>query len=55
MRIDTMATAVDLLDAHRAGDLEHILEFFADDAFVECNCSNTMIVAGKEGLRAYWV
>ncbi|MGY3619271.1 nuclear transport factor 2 family protein [Bradyrhizobium sp. USDA 10063] len=55
MNIDTIATAVDWLDAYRSGDLEHILEFFADQAVVECNCGDTMIVAGKEGLRAYWV
>jgi hypothetical protein len=41
-------------DAYRARDIEAILEMFADDAVVECNCGGMQIITGKEGLRAYW-
>ncbi len=50
-----MAIAVDWLDAYRAGDLACILEFFADDAIVECGCGDVKTIADREGLRAYWV
>ncbi|WP_247834255.1 hypothetical protein [Bradyrhizobium sp. 200] len=38
MTFDAMAAAVDWLDAYRAGDIESILEFYADDAVIECGC-----------------
>jgi SnoaL-like domain len=54
MNFDAMATAVDWLDAYRAGDIDSILEFFADNAVVECGCGRLKNITGKEGLRAYW-
>jgi hypothetical protein len=53
MTFDPMATAIDWLDAYRAGDIDAILAMSSDAAVVECGCSNRTII-GKEGLRAYW-
>jgi ketosteroid isomerase-like protein len=50
-----MAIAVDWLDAYRARDIQGLLEFFADNAVVECACGDMKTITGKEGLRAYWV
>jgi ketosteroid isomerase-like protein len=36
MTFDAMAAAVDWLHTYRAGDTESILEFYADDAVIEC-------------------
>ncbi|PSO16157.1 nuclear transport factor 2 family protein [Bradyrhizobium sp. MOS003] len=55
MSFDPMAAAVDWLDAYRAGDIETILEMYADHAVVRCGCGGMKTVAGKQGLRAYWV
>ena len=33
---DPMAVAIDWLDAYRAGDIEAILEIYAEDAVVHC-------------------
>ena len=54
MKFDAMAAAVDWLDAYRAGDIDVILEMFAEDAAVECRCGGMTTIIGKEGLRAYW-
>lgn len=53
MTFDPMAVAVDWLDAYRAGDIDAILDMYADDAVTECGCDR-LTVTGKEGLRAYW-
>ena len=55
MLFDPMAAAVDWLDAYRAGDIEAILEMYADDAVVHCGCGGMKTIAGRDGLRAYWV
>lgn len=49
-----MAAAVDWLDAYRAGDIEAILELYAEDAVVHCGCCSATIT-GREALRAYWI
>jgi hypothetical protein len=54
MRFDAMAAAVDWLDAYRAGDIETILNMFADGATVECGCAGSTTITGRPGLRAYW-
>jgi ketosteroid isomerase-like protein len=53
MKIDAMATAVDWLDAYRAGDIESILNLFADNAGVECRCGTIKINNGRHALQAY--
>ncbi|MBJ7405862.1 MAG: nuclear transport factor 2 family protein [Bradyrhizobium sp.] len=55
MSFDPMAVAVDWLDAYRAGDLETIMELYAEDAVVHCGCSGAQTITGREALRAYWV
>ncbi|QIO37210.2 MULTISPECIES: nuclear transport factor 2 family protein [Bradyrhizobium] len=51
---DPMAAAIDWLDAYRAGDIEAILELYAEDAVVHCGCSGATIT-GRKALRAYWI
>ncbi|MCK1393756.1 nuclear transport factor 2 family protein [Bradyrhizobium sp. 1] len=55
MSFDPMAVAVDWLDAYRAGDIEAILELYAEDAVVHCGCCGVQTIRGREALRAYWV
>jgi ketosteroid isomerase-like protein len=54
MNFDEMAAAVDWLDAYRTGDIDAILNMFADDAVVECGCGGEMTGTGKDGIRTYW-
>lgn len=55
MTFDLMAAAADWLDAYRVGDNESILEFYADDAVIECGCGGMKTITGKDELRSYWV
>lgn len=55
MSFDPMAIAIDWLDAYRAGDIEAILEMYADDAVVHCGCGGVKTITGREALRAYWI
>ncbi|RXH01298.1 nuclear transport factor 2 family protein [Bradyrhizobium vignae] len=55
MSFDSMAVAIDWLDAYRAGDLEAILDMYAEDAVVHCGCGGAKTITGREALRAYWV
>lgn len=51
-----MAVAIDWLDAYRAGDIEAILEMYADDAVVHCGCGGGVkTITSREALRAYWI
>ena len=54
MTFDTMAAAVDWLDAYRAGDIEALLKMHADGAVVDCCCSGGATVTDGESLRNYW-
>jgi ketosteroid isomerase-like protein len=54
MKFDAMATAVDWLDAYRAGDIEAILKLFAEDASIECHCGGVKTMSGRKALQAYW-
>jgi len=55
MSFDPMAAAVDWLDAYRAGDIDAILEMYADSAVVHCGCGGAKTLTGRAALRAYWV
>jgi ketosteroid isomerase-like protein len=55
MSFDAMAAMVDWIDAYRSGDVEAILNQYADDAMIECSCGGGTTVTGREALRAYWV
>ena len=52
MSFDPMAATIDWLDAYRAGDIEAMLEMYAEDAVLYCR--NELTITGREGLRAYW-
>lgn len=54
MSFDPMAAAIDWLDAFRAGDLEFVVQMFADEAVIQCGCRSTPSIADKGGLRAFW-
>jgi ketosteroid isomerase-like protein len=55
MSFDPMAVAIDWLDAYRAGDIEAILDLYAQDVVVRCGCCGIQTITGREALRAYWV
>ncbi|WP_027571878.1 nuclear transport factor 2 family protein [Bradyrhizobium sp. WSM1743] len=55
MSFDPMAVAIDWLDAYRAGDIEAILDMYAEDAVVHCGCGDVKTITGREALRAHWV
>lgn len=56
MSFDPMAAAIDWLDAYRAGDIEAILEMYAEDAVVHCGCcGGVKTITSREALRAYWI
>lgn len=50
---DCMAVVVDWLDACRNGNLELLLDCFADDANLDCGC-DWISVVDRSGLAAYW-
>ena len=50
---DKMATVVDWLDACRGKNLAALLDFYADDAGLDCACERAGI-SGRSALAAYW-
>jgi hypothetical protein len=50
---DKMAAVVDWLDACRSKNLDALLDFYADNAILECACEGATI-SGHSGLAAYW-
>ncbi|WP_409192598.1 nuclear transport factor 2 family protein [Bradyrhizobium sp. RDM4] len=56
MSFDPMAVAIDWLDAYRAGNIEAILEMYAEDAVVHCGCcaGGVKTITSREALLAYW-
>ena len=51
---DQIAIVVDWLDACRAGDLEALLDLYAQDASLECACNDRKILRGRADLASYW-
>ena len=51
---DQIAIVVDWLDACRAGDLEALLDLYAQDASLECACNDREILRGRAELASYW-
>jgi hypothetical protein len=51
---DQIAIVVDWLDACRRGDLEALLELYAEGASLECRCDGARQDAGRTALEAYW-
>lgn len=52
--IDPMGIVVDWLDACRKGDLQTLLDLYADDAELECQCDGAKLYRGRGELAAYW-
>jgi hypothetical protein len=50
---DPMAAAVDWLDAYRAAELS-IVDFYADNAILECACAGPKALAGSAAIIEYW-
>jgi ketosteroid isomerase-like protein len=50
---DKMAAVVDWLDACRTRNLDPLLDFYADNASLECACEGASI-AGRAALAVYW-
>ena len=51
---DQVAVVVDWLDACRNRDLAALLELYADDAKLECQCGEAEVSQGRVELEAYW-
>ena len=50
---DKMAAVMDWLDACRARNLDALLDFYADDASLDCACEGADL-GGRSALAAYW-
>ena len=50
---DKMAAVVDWLDACRSRNLDALLDFYAENASLECACEGAGI-SGRSALAAYW-
>ena len=51
---DQVAVVVDWLDACRNRDLAALLELYADDAKLECQCGEAEVSQGRAELESYW-
>ena len=51
---DRIALVVDWLDACRNRDLATLLDLYADDATLECQCGEAEVSEGRAGLESYW-
>lgn len=51
---DRIAVIVDWLDACRTRDVEALLDLYAQDARVECQCGCIQLHQGRAALEAYW-
>ncbi len=51
---DRIAVVVDWLDACRTRDLNALLDLYAEEARLECNCDSVKIHSGRAELDSYW-
>ena len=51
---DQVALVVDWLDACRNRDLAMLLDLYADNATLECQCGEAKIGQGRADLESYW-
>jgi ketosteroid isomerase-like protein len=51
---DEVALVVDWLDACRNRDLAALLDLYADDAKLECQCGEVEVSEGRTELESYW-
>ncbi len=52
--VDQIAVVVDWLDACRRHELGTLLDLYASDAILECECDGGSICAGRAALETYW-
>ena len=52
--VDLMAAVIDWLDAYRAGDLLIIVDCYADDASLRCDCGGRTELLGTDAITSYW-
>jgi hypothetical protein len=52
--VDQIAVVVDWLDACRRHDLGPLLDLYAADASLECECDGGNSYAGRAALESYW-
>ena len=51
---DQIALVVDWLDACRNRDLAALLDLYADDATLDCQCGQAKVSGGRAELESYW-
>jgi hypothetical protein len=51
---DQIAVVVDWLDACRRRDLDALLDLYAPEASLECQCDGAMVSEGRARLASYW-
>ena len=51
---DQIAVVVDWLDACRNRDLTALLDLYADDATLKCQCGEVKVSEGRTQLESYW-
>jgi hypothetical protein len=51
---DQIAVVVDWLDACRRRDLEALLDLYAAEASLECQCDGSTVSEGQPRLASYW-
>jgi hypothetical protein len=51
---DQIAVVVDWLDACRRRDLEALLDLYAAEATLECQCNGVTVSQGRARLASYW-
>lgn len=51
---DQIGLVVDWLDACRNRDLATLLDLYADNATLECQCGQARVSQGRAGLESYW-
>jgi hypothetical protein len=51
---DQIAVVVDWLDACRRRDLEALLDLYAAEASLECQCDGSTVSEGQARLASYW-
>ena len=51
---DQIAAVVDWLDACRTRNLDQLLDLYAGDASLECDCGSRKMYRGRAQLEAYW-
>ena len=51
---DQIAVVVDWLDACRNRDLASVLDLYADDATLKCQCGEVKVSEGRAELESYW-